>query len=68
MASISIETVIDRLERRIGGYNVAINFYANGENAEFFESSIKEYRAIVAELEILKENFEDMKYKIELGL
>jgi uncharacterized protein YlxW (UPF0749 family) len=67
MASVSIQTVINKLQARIEGYNLAINFHQDSDSAST-QKRVAEYRAIVAELEILKENFEDTKYKIELGL
>jgi hypothetical protein len=63
---ISIALVIGKLENRIRAYQFAIGVHENSDSVST-QKTIAEYRAIVNELEILLETFQELDYKIYFG-
>lgn len=63
---IPINSVIAKLKSRIRGYETAIQFHADTDS-EVVQESVRNYQAIVKELNILLEDYQDLKYRIEFG-
>jgi hypothetical protein len=63
---ISIDLVLGKLQNRIRAYQFAIGVHENSDSVST-QKTIAEYRAILQELEMLLENFQDLDYKIYFG-
>ena len=63
---ISMNIVLGKLQNRINGYKTAINFHSDSDS-DVIQAKVSEYRAILGELEILLEDFQDLDYKIYFG-
>ena len=63
---ISMSIVLGKLQNRINGYKTAINFHSDSDS-DVIQAKVGEYRAILGELEILLEDFQDLDCKIYFG-
>ena len=63
---ISMNIVLGKLQNRINAYTTAIDFHSDSDS-DVIQAKVNEYRAILGELEILLEDFEDLDYRIYFG-
>lgn len=63
---VSMNIVLGKLQNRINAYTTAIEFHSDSES-DVIQAKVDDYRAILSELEILLEDFQDLDYKMYFG-